>query len=175
MSVPRVLRGLLVCLLLMKSAEHSHASDTATRLSFLLNFGRFTEWSPLVLPAGVPVRYCFAPGDAELARDSASLEGQHIQGRAIKAITINRPSEVAGCQVLFLPTDLSTPLAPFLKAAEASGTLTVSDLPDFADKGGMIELVPMNGRYRFSVNLVAVKRAELFLSSNLLKLALTVN
>ena len=175
MHVPRLLRGLLLCLLLIKPAEHSHAADTATRLNFLLNFGRFTEWSLSVLPPGAPVRYCFAPGDAELARDSASLEGQHIQGRAIKASTVSRPSDVAGCQVLFLPVDMNTAIEPFLKAAEVAGTLTVSDLPDFSYKGGMIELVLVNGRYRFSVNLVAVKRAELFLSSNLLKLALTVN
>lgn len=175
MHFQRLLRGLLLCLLLMKSGGESSAGDTATRLSFLLNFGRFTDWSPSALAPGAAVRFCFAPGDPDLTKDGVSLESQHIQNRTIKVAAIYRPADVAGCHVLFVPMDMMQPLPPFLKAAEAAGTLTVSDLPDFVEKGGMIELVQVNGRYRFSVNLVAVKRAELFLSSNLLKLAITVN
>ena len=164
-----------LCLLLMGQAGEVLASDATTRLNFLLNFGRFAEWPTTTLASGSPVRYCFAPGDPELAREAAWLEGQQIQGRSIKVVWVSRPAELVGCHVLFIPADMTAPLTPFLKMAEGQSTLTVSDLPEFVDREGMIELVPVSGRYRFSVNLGAVKRAGLYLSTNLLKLARSVN
>lgn len=175
MPFSRRLVRLFLCLFLMGQAGYLMAGDAATKLNFLLNFARFAEWPSAVLAPGSAVRYCFAPGDPELSREASWLESQQIQGHVIKVTSITKPTEVAGCHVLFIPADMTAPLAPFLKVAEGSCTLTVSDLPEFVDKDGMVELVPVSGRYRFSVNLVVAKRAGLYLNTNLLKLARSVN
>ena len=49
--------------------------------------------------------------------------------------------------------------------------LTVSDIDRFARRGGVIGLVLEGDRIRFEVNLKAAERAQLRLSSDLLKLA----
>jgi len=52
--------------------------------------------------------------------------------------------------------------------------LSVSDIADFTRAGGMIDLVEVEQRIRFNINLSAARRARLRLSSQLLKLATIV-
>jgi hypothetical protein len=52
--------------------------------------------------------------------------------------------------------------------------LTVSDMPHFVARGGMIEFVAQPSNVRFEVNRAAAERAGLSLSSELLKLAVKV-
>ena len=49
--------------------------------------------------------------------------------------------------------------------------LTISDLDDFTQLGGIVQLFVENGRMRFDLNLAAAKRGRLLLSSKLLVLA----
>jgi hypothetical protein len=53
--------------------------------------------------------------------------------------------------------------------------LTVSDAADFLLHGGMIQFVIVANHVRFAVNLDAVRSAQLSLSSELLKVAISVN
>jgi hypothetical protein len=62
-----------------------------------------------------------------------------------------------------------------LDSTRTKPILTVSELPGFAESGGMIELYQMDDRIRFKVNLQSIREAGLELSSSLLKLAVIVN
>jgi hypothetical protein len=52
--------------------------------------------------------------------------------------------------------------------------LTVSDAPDFLKEGGMVQFVVVDNHVRFAVNLDAVNRTHLVLSSELLRVASAV-
>jgi hypothetical protein len=52
--------------------------------------------------------------------------------------------------------------------------LTVSDIPQFSQRGGMIQFVLVGNKLRFEVNLANAQAAGLTLSSDLLKVAVTV-
>lgn len=166
---------LLCGIFLLLACQIAWTGDAVTRMNFLLNFSRFIDWDAATLGPTARLHLCIAPGDLELARETSALERAQIHGHAIQVVLPTRAVEVAGCHVLFLPAELPLPLEPFLSAAERAGALTVSDFPGFADRGGMIELQPANGHYRFDINLGAVKRARLYMSTNLLKLARTVH
>lgn len=152
------------------------AQDSATvRLGFLLNFARYVEWPESELKPGAPLKICLAPGDGAMAGKLGELLNQSIQGRAIQVKQVARPADAVDCQVLYLPADLpSATVGAWLDAGAKSNALTVSDIPDFIEAGGMIGLVPVGSRYRFDINLGNARRAELRVSSYLLKLARTV-
>jgi hypothetical protein len=61
-----------------------------------------------------------------------------------------------------------------MESLDREAVLTVSDMPQFSLRGGMIQFVPEGKKIRFEVNLAAVQRAGLALSSELLKVATTV-
>jgi hypothetical protein len=153
-----------------------HAQDSAVvRMGFLLNFARYVEWPESVLKPGAPLRICLAPGDSAMASQIDDLTKQFIHGRPIQVRQPARPTEAEGCQVIYLPVD-SPPasLRAWLTIAAKSGTLTVGEVPDFIDSGGMIGLESVSGRYRFDVNLGSARQADLRISAYLLKLARTV-
>jgi hypothetical protein len=58
---------------------------------------------------------------------------------------------------------------------KASSALTVGESPEFAERGGGIQFYMNEGRVRFSINVDAVRRARLTVSSKLLALARIVH
>jgi len=65
-------------------------------------------------------------------------------------------------------------LKKILNELRKDPVLTVSDIPHFVQRGGMIRFVPEDNRVRFEVNLGAAQDAGLILSSELLKVAVNV-
>jgi hypothetical protein len=65
-------------------------------------------------------------------------------------------------------------LNKIMEGLDREAVLTVSDMPQFSQRGGMIQFVLEGKKVRFEVNLTAVQRAGLTLSSELLKVATTV-
>jgi hypothetical protein len=65
-------------------------------------------------------------------------------------------------------------LKVILSALDDAGTLTVSDMPRFTERGGMIQFVFDGNKIRFEVNLASAESSKLVLSSELLKVASTV-
>jgi hypothetical protein len=108
---------------------------------------------------------------------SAALEktvaGEQVAGRALEVRRITQPEEEDGCAILFIESQRER-AGELLRGAVAKPMLTVSDAPDFLDRGGMIQFEVVQHRVRFSVNLNAVSRGNLAMSSELLKVALSV-
>jgi hypothetical protein len=177
MGTIRILRRCQLALLalLALGIGPAWADDSAIlRLGFLLNFARYVEWPELVWKPGTPLHICLAPGDPGMSAQLGELSGQLVRGRPIQLRQLGRPADTGGCHVLYLPTGMPVGLPAWLGSAHKEGMLTVSDLPDFADAGGIIGLVPVAGRYRFDINSVVASQADLHLSSQLLKLARTI-
>ena len=162
--------SLVLLLIAFVCAGGARASDSSSRVNFLVNFSQFTEW-PEPAVSGAPITFCLAPGDPQMAVEFAALERQTVRNRPVRALQVGRPAEVAHCQVLFLPADLPGDPARWLSIAERDNALTISDRPDFINQGGIIGLALVAGRYRFDVNLATAKRVNLYLAANLLKLA----
>ena len=141
------------------------------RLGFVVNFARYVEWPETTLKAGEPMLICMAPGDVSMAEKLDELTKQTVHNRRIQVRLLARPEEVGGCNILFLPAELPTSVSDWMRAAKPAGALTVSDLPDFVEAGGMIGLVSINGRYRFDINLGAARQSKLQISAYLFKLA----
>jgi hypothetical protein len=75
---------------------------------------------------------------------------------------------------LFISSSETNRLNKIIEALDKSAVLTVSDIPQFSQRRGMIQFVLEGSRIRFEVNLAATQRAGLVLSSELLKVATAV-
>jgi hypothetical protein len=150
-------------------------NSASVRMGFLLNFTRYVEWPATTLKPEAVLHICLAPGDTHMASLAGEFSKQSIQGRLIQIKQISRPADANTCHVLYLPAETpEATLADWLRTARQVGALTVGDLPDMVEAGGMIGLVPVDGRYRFDINLGVARQADLRLGSQLLKLARTV-
>jgi hypothetical protein len=82
--------------------------------------------------------------------------------------------DAADCPVLFISSSEDSRLKEILVGLDKSGVLTVSDIPSFAQRGGIIQFVVVANKVRFEVNLSNAQDAGLTLSSDLLKVAVAV-
>lgn len=101
-------------------------------------------------------------------------EHEQVDGRPIHILYVTSPEDARRCDILFISDGEAQRLDHDLDMVGTADVLTVSDAPDFLSHGGMVQFVLSGARVRFSVNLEAVRRTHLQLSSELLKVALSV-
>jgi hypothetical protein len=82
--------------------------------------------------------------------------------------------QIKPCHILYVSDSEKKDLPDILSIVGGKSWLTVSSVSDFASQGGMIGFVRKGNNIRFEVNLEAIKRGELSVSSRLLNLALIV-
>ena len=79
-----------------------------------------------------------------------------------------------GCRILFIDSSERSQLTHTLAALADAPVLTVSEIPDFLSRGGIIQFVLREDRVRFEVNLINAQRIGLMLSSQMLNVASAV-
>jgi hypothetical protein len=96
-------------------------------------------------------------------------------GAHMLAKRISHPQDAVDCRIVFISASEAGQWKEILAALGTLSILTVSDMSQFARRGGIIQFLLDGNRVRFDINLVATERAGLKLSSQLLKLAVTVS
>jgi hypothetical protein len=176
-SVRRLLPGITLAMALSFAVVPSRAAeggadvtlDIAVKAGFLFNFAKFTEWP--ALPPGAPIMFCLVGSDAVATALNETVRGQSISGHALD---VSWPQDGAAwktCQLLFVPDTEIRRSFGSLVALKTLPVLTISDSKSFSQTGGIIELYVESGRMRFAINVDAVERSGLRLSSRLLGLA----
>jgi hypothetical protein len=134
---------------------------------YLFNFAKFVEW-PAEAPSG-PLTICVAGDNPFGSVLDETVRGETVNGRLLVARII--PAPQTDCHMVFVPQGATT--APYLRAAQGLPILTIGETPDFLKQGGMISFILEGGKVRFQIDSKAAERAELRISSNLLRLART--
>ncbi|HVR24047.1 MAG TPA: YfiR family protein [Candidatus Polarisedimenticolia bacterium] len=156
-------------------AQGSKPTDFQVEAAYLYNFGRFVEWPTKIAPTrGDAFTVCVLGKDPFGPALDVTLAGETIDGKRVVAKRISGPQESGNCQILFLSLAEDGRLNKIIETVDKQAILTVSDMPQFAERGGMIQFVLEGSRVRFEVNLTATQRAGLKLSSELLKVATAV-
>jgi hypothetical protein len=154
-------------------AQQPKPSEYQVRAAYLYNFGKFVEW-PATATNQVAFDICVLGQDPFTQTLDATLAGKTLEGKPVEIKNIAKPQEAAGCRILFIGSTQASHLREILAGLDQNPVLTVSDIPDFIQHGGMIQFVLEGERVRFSVNLANAESARLTLSSELLKVAVDV-
>ena len=145
-------------------------SEYQVKAAFLYNFLKFVDWP--ADGAGPPATICLGILGRDPFGDALeAVKGNSAKGRKVVVLHFRSLEEVRGCDLLFVCASEKRHLPEILKLARNGHTLTVGDQEGFCQAGGMINLVTLEKRIGFEVNVAAANRAKLRLSSQLLKLA----
>jgi hypothetical protein len=145
------------------------ATAVAVKAAFLYNFAKFAEWP--ALRSGAPIVACIVGDDEVAASLVETVRGQNISGHALAVLRSPESDTWRVCHLLFIADAKVRHAATGLGEVKMLPVLTVSDRKGFSEAGGIIELFVEDGRMRFAINLDAVERTGLHLSSRLLGLA----
>ncbi len=155
-------------------AQQAHPTESQVKAAYLYNFGKFVRWQNPRTTSLDSLEICVLGKDPFGAVLDSTVGGESIDGRNITARRIAKVQDAASCSVLFVSASEEGRLRSVLASAQPLSVLTVSDVPHFAEKGGMIGFVKQEDRIRFEVNRKAAQEAHLILSSELLKVAVKV-
>lgn len=156
------------------NAQKSNPTEYEVKAAYLFNFGRFVEWPARVTTAGEVFSICVLGEDPFGASFDATIAGESINGKRVVIKRITKPQDATDCRILFISSSEESRLKEILAMLDKASVLTVSDISQFTRRGGMIRFVTEANRVRFEVNLTNAEHAALTLSSQLLKVAVSV-
>lgn len=148
-------------------------TEYEVKAAYLYNFGKFIRW-PSSASSDSHFSICIFGTDPFGNSLDGITSGESLDGKRLAVRRINSASEVQGCRILFISRSEQGRASSVLSAVKHLPILTVSDMPDFVDNGGIIGFVMQGDRVRFQVSLPAAERAGLSLSSELLRVAANV-
>lgn len=142
------------------------------KAALLLNFTKFVEWPEgAFAAAGSPITICVLGQDPFGAILDRAIEGESVNNHAIRTRRLLPDGDPRSCHLLFISRSERERSARIISGLRGASVLTVSELPGFADAGGMIEFLIEAGKARFYINAATAQAAGLKLSSRLLRVA----
>jgi len=158
------------------SAQGSVPVEYQVKAAFLLNFARFVEWpSDAFQSEKDPLVICMFKHDPFGSALDEIIHGKTINNHEVRARRINELPELKPCQLVFISEADDKRLPDVLNSLKGASVLVVGESNGFVERGGGIQFYLEDKTLRFAVNLDAIARARLSVSSKLLALARIVH
>ena len=141
---------------------------------YLYNFAKFVNWPPEAAPQSAPISICTLGNDDFNGALDGITSNESLQGHKIAIRHLSSINDAGTCHILFIAASEEGKLTRDLTAVKVKPILTVSSMPAFLERGGMIQFIIKDKRVRFAVNLAPATEAHLTVSSELLKVAVAV-
>jgi hypothetical protein len=149
--------------------------ESALKAAVLFNFTKFIDWPADAFPDEKSAfNLCLLGDDPIGASLDAIVANESWNGRPITVRRLPRGADPHACQILFFgrtERERSAGDAEVLAALRGANVLTVGETDRFLAEGGHIRFFLDANRVRFEVNLPAVERTRIKISSKLLRLA----
>jgi hypothetical protein len=148
--------------------------ENKVKSAYIYNFTKFVDWQEGEGGTGrEPLRICIV-GNDPIRTVLGELSNREANGRPLLVQRIKDLKTVGTCSVAFISRSEEQQLPSILQRLNGVRTLTVSDIPQFAQKGGMIGFVTEGGRVKLEINLRAIRQTGLKVSAKLLEVARVV-
>lgn len=153
-------------------AQAPTANAYQVQAAYLYNFGKFVKW-PAIAPSNQSGTFaiCVLDGDPFGDTLQSTLAGEFVGGKPVVIKRLSKPEDAVACHILFISSAQGKKLPGILTAIDQTSVLTVSDMPNFSRRGGMIQFVLEGNRIRFEINLQSAEKSHLVFASELLKVA----
>lgn len=146
------------------------SEEHAVLAALLYNFLLFVDWPQASLPQAAQSWQICTLGGERLAANLPALKERPVRGRGINLLQLKAADSGQGCHILYIGADQAGRMPELLAGLAGSHVLTVAEMGDFVERGGMIGLRRQDGRVRIGVNLGSVHAAGLNISARLLAL-----
>jgi len=153
-------------------AAEGGSKEALVKAAFLYNFVKFVEW-----PNGLAVSKQQRINICIIGSDPINDAARQVFARASTSeltFAVSEKKNTEGCHVAFISHSEEGRLSDLLGALKDKPVLTVSDIDDFARRGGMIGFVTEDNKIKLVVNTSATNAAGLRVDAQLLEIALKV-
>lgn len=165
-----------VCVVLLaafaSSARESQITEHQAKAVMLLKFLGYVKWPERAFESPTsPMRIAVVGEDPFGEILDATFKGKKFGQREIELVRFKSVADLEPCHVLFAPASEAAKLDRILLWAKGKPVLLIGESKGFAEAGGCINFTIADKKIAFEINKEAAKRADIELSSHILRLA----
>jgi hypothetical protein len=157
-------------------AQASLSDEYQIKAACLLNFAQFIEWPAASFAApDAPIVVGVLGDDPFGTALEDTFQDESIQGRKLVVKRSRHVEDLKACHMLFISKSEKDRLTDILQSLGGASIVTVGEMDEFTQRGGIINFYLDHNKVRFEINTDAAQRKGLKISSQLLKRAKIVS
>lgn len=167
---------LTVILTLNTSAPYAQDVDEYdVKASFIYNFTKFVEWpGALAVNKQSSIDICLI-GDSDILNKAAFFKDRASTPQLKISLVREKSPENAGhCHIVFIGDSEARQMKEILAHFKGKPLLTVSDIEEFAERGGMVGFTLVDDKVKLVMNPKAAAASGLRIDAQLLEIAVKV-
>lgn len=151
------------------------ADEYQVKAALLFNFIKFVDWPAEAFgDAGAPIRIGVVGDDPFGGQLDQAISGKSIHGRPLIIQRLRWGQDLRACHLLFISASERKRLPQIIANLRGAPVLTISDMGQFNQQGGIIGFVMEASKVRFEIHNGVAEQARLKISAKLLMLARAV-
>lgn len=148
--------------------SQSAPDEYVVKAALLYNFAKFAKWPAESFADPIsPLQICVL-GKDPFGATLDTLVGKRVRNRQVATSRFADVRHVKKCHLLFIAESEQRQVTRILEYLRDLPVLTIADMPNFVQLGGIISLKIVKDRIRFEINIAVSKRVHLNFSSDLL-------
>jgi hypothetical protein len=149
------------------SVNAQTSSYEELQAAYIFNFAKYIKW-----PEETPEFVIGIYGEQEIMELFKNiLAGKRAGGKPIRLKTIDRPDDMADCNIVYIASSASRKLKMLISATAGKSILIVT-AEDMINSGAMISFVVEDDKLKFKLKRSILSETGLIASEGLLKLAI---
>jgi len=163
---------ILILSLISFNTYAQSVADHELKAVFIYNFAHFVSWpKEMNNQTKTSFNFCVV-GKSQVNNSLASvIEGEIINGQPAHLIELDESANPLQCQILFITASAQKQTTAILEKIKGKSILTVGEVKQFTQSGGMICFTHQKKRIHLEINMDNVESGHLKISSKLLRLA----
>lgn len=161
--------------------SNSNVSDYRVRIAFIYNFLKFVDWPDGTSPKKTNSANVCIIGDEGFSDYFKSFQESHKQSLAIQINDSVHGSAISTCHVIYVGKNVDD-VSSVLAYTRHHPVLSISEAPNFADNGGIIQIVRVGqtvglfskDKINLRINLKEAEADGLTIDARLLQIAAEV-
>ena len=149
-----------------------YSQDSKFSALYVLNIGKIIGWPASETQGDFIITVLGDDPIFEQLKTLGAATKIHDQNIVVKKT--NTPDKIGKCNILFISPDKSNLLPSVEEKLGASNSLIITSKEGFAKEGSCINLVTINGKLTFEINVESLKKNGLTAKPALFKLGKTI-
>jgi hypothetical protein len=145
--------------------------EAQVKAAYVYNLTKFVYWNSRDLSTPPNPVAIFVVGVDPIGDILEEFSRHQTTGQPIVVKKVSVDSDISGCNMLFVGRSEQQVFPSMLRRLRNAAVLTVSDIPGFTARGGMVDFTIEQGKVRLQINMSAVNDAGLKISAKLLEVA----
>jgi hypothetical protein len=171
----RIVLLMVLCILIPSQTLAASEREYHIKAAIIYKLTKFVSWPEDTLSNASYLGICLL-GEDNFGHALNDLESRNSKGKPIKIYRFQLSTGISDqCHLVFIEKSRQAFLSTITQQMSQYPILTVSDMPGFAAKGGILELASKQGKITFIINLSQLKTVKLEATAPLLGLAKIIN